>query len=126
MDLSEGVQYFTKNIVIQPVPIEHKNETQIYTYERVDKKEKEIGTFGKDIDKHIKKVRTHEKKSWESQSSSGEEALVGIRSSGQTAFSEDLLKGVDIRTMDIDENTKFFNKTITIKPVFIPPLKFDK
>ena len=72
--------------------------------------------------KKKRKVGIHEIKTWESEHRSGED----IRSSGQTTFSENILRNIDIRNMVIDENTKFFNKQITIIPVFIPPLKYDK
>ena len=125
MDILKGVQYFTKNIVIQPVPIEFKTEkNQIYTYEKESNKSEKDRSRKSNVnissDKRTKSV-SNERRSWESEHRFGEEPFLGIRSSDQTNFSEDMLKN-----MDLDENVKFYHKEITIKPVYIPPPKFEK
>ena len=114
------VQYFTKNIVIQPVPIDFKGEPiQVYTFERESLNKSEKDKFGKNIIGKTTILSSREKPAWESRF--GESTFLGIRGSEQTMFSEDMLK-----SGEINENTKLFNKQITITPVILPPLPFPK
>ena len=123
MELIKGVQYFTKNIVITPVPIEYKtSKKESYKVENLtsnksgkekDWKESNV-KFGNNViissGKQTKSGSSEERKTW------GIDTKYGIdRFSGDSILS-------DLNTYD--DNTKFFHKEITILPVYIPPPKY--
>ena len=123
MELIKGVQYFTKNIVITPVPIEYKtSKKKSYKVENLtsnksgkEKDWKETNAkFGNNViissGKQTKSGSSEERKTW------GIDAKYGIN-----GFSGDSILS-DLNAYD--DNTKFFHKEITILPVYIPPPKY--
>ena len=135
MNILKGVQYFTKNIVIQPVPIHYQSgkkstssgENMSSNKSDKDRKEKSkfitsniIYTSGKESKSGSGKKA--EKTPWKVENRNEEDLFLGTASSDQETLSESMLKAIK----GYDENTKFYHKEITIRPVFIPPPKFNK
>jgi len=107
------LQYFTKNIVIEPVlnttTYTSKDAQQsIYTYESLAKSGKSISSG-----KQMKDGRA--KRPWDAEGKYGEEAY-----SGRTPSDQEILTESEMRKLGINENTKLYHKEITIKPVVIP------
>ena len=135
MNILKGVQYFTKSIVIQPVPIQYQSgkkstssgENTSSNKSDKDRKEKSkfiisdiMHTIGKQSQSANGKKA--EKKVWKVENRNGEDLFLGAASSDQETLTESMLKAIE----GYDENTKFYHKEITIRPVFIPPPKFNK
>ena len=102
IDLIKDVQYFTKNIVIEPVQnnrynISNKNETNATNY-------------------YTKNIRKQKELSMKN----GEDSMMGHLLSNMNIITEDMIKNIP----GIDENTKFYHKEITITPVRMPPLGY--
>ena len=107
--LNQGLQYFTKNIVIEPVLTTSKGGQQsIYTYESLAKSGKSISSG-----KQMKDGRV--KRPWDAEGKYGEETY-----SGRTVSDQAILTERDMRRLGINENTKLYHKEITIRPVVIP------
>ena len=138
MDVLKGVQYFTKNIVIQPVPIDYKSGRKGSYSENIssnksnkgkDWKDESSSKFGNNNLVYSSGKQSYsgrfekkkEKKPWVAEIKNGEDIFAGIQSETE-ALSESMIKALD----SFDDNTKFFHKEITIRPVFIPPLKLNK
>ena len=138
MDILDGVQYFTKNIVIQPVPNEYKSGRKSPYSENIssnksikgkDWKEESSSRFGNNNFVYSSEKQTHsgsfekkgEKKPWTQIAKNGEDIFAGFLSDTDM-LSDDMIRSLD----SFDENTKFFHKEITIRPVFIPPPKMNK
>ncbi len=112
--LNQGLQYFTKNIVIEPVLTTTKGgQNNIYTYENIN-----LAKSGKSISsgKQMKDGRI--KKAWEVEGKYGEEIY-----SRRTPSDHEILTESEMRRLGINENTKLYHKEITIRPVVIPKQK---
>ena len=106
IDLLNGVQYFTKNIVIEPV----KNYR--YISNKIEKSESSNKSMS----------NKNGRRQWEVNAKNNEDGIMGhYLSNNIEIITEDMIKNIP----GIDENTKFYHKEITITPVFMPPLRFD-
>ena len=128
IDILDGVQYFTKNIVIQPVPLTSSSQNTTYTIDKSGKGKdwkESSDRFGNNNQIYSSGKLTSsgklEKRAWEPEYKFREDMFLG-KSSDQDIFTDSLLNSMD----GFDENTKFYHKEITIQPVFIPPPKFSK
>ena len=115
-DLLKGMKIFTKNIVIEPVQKTKYNIQSVSLNAPENKYSKQSGRS------QVNKVYSKgaERRPWEIDSKNGEDGFFGRYSNDNEVFSEDMLRKIP----GINENTKFYHKTITITPVIIPPPKF--
>ena len=115
-DLLKGMKHFTKNIVIEPVQKTKYNiqSVSLNASENKYSKQSERSQVNKVYSKGA------ERRPWEIDSKNGEDGFFGRYSNDNEVFSEDMLRKIP----GINENTKFYHKTITITPVIIPPPKF--
>jgi len=131
MELLKGVQYFTKNIVIQPVPIKSKSGKKSPTYsedislnrfgkEKSDKFGSNNVVYSSGKQSKSSSNKKTEKRPWKGELRNGEDAYLGTATSDQDTLTESMLRAIE----GFDENTKFYHKEITIQPVYIPPPKF--
>ena len=125
MELLKGVQYFTKNIVITPVPIEYKTSTKKYGKEK-DWKENSDKFANNNIiissGKQTKSGSSGKRNQWEIDAKCGMDSFGGKMLNGRGRLGDNILQALD----GYDDNTKFFHKEITILPVYIPPPKYSK
>ena len=136
MELLKGVQYFTKNIVIIPVPTEYKtSKKKPSTFENVS-----LNKYGKEkywkessdrsrnnniiilSGKQTKSGSSGKRKQWEIDINKGIDAFGGKISSQRGLLGDNILEALD----RYDDNTKFFHKEVTILPVYIPPPKYSQ
>ena len=112
------MKYFTKNIVIEPVT---KGKYNIQSASLKDSENKWSTHSGRS---QVNKVYSKgaEKRPWEIDSKNGEDGFFGRYSNDAEIYSEDMLRKIP----GINENTKFYHKTITITPVILPPPKFSQ
>ena len=110
-DIIKDVQYFNKNIVIEPV------QKGKYNVQNISIKGSKTGY---EVNKASSRVS--DRRPWEIDAKSGEDVFSGRISDDSEVINEDVLKKIP----GIDENTKFYHKEITITPVVIPPPNFSQ
>ena len=117
-DLLKDVKYFKKNIVIEPAT---KGKYNIQSVSIKDSENKWSTQSGRS---QINKIYSKgaEKRPWEIDSKNGEDGFSGRYSNEAEIYNEEMLRKIP----GINENTKFYHKTITITPVIIPPPKFSQ
>ena len=110
-DIIKDVQYFNKNIVIEPV------QKGKYNVQNISIKGSKTGY---EVNKASSRIS--DRRPWEIDAKNGEDVFSGRVSDDSEIISEDLLKKIP----GIDENTKFYHKEITITPVVVPPPNFSQ
>jgi len=111
--LKEGIQFFTKNIVIEPVFPQYKSgQKSTYSFENMTSVQR-ISSVKKEKDGKTMKIQGT-KRAWEIEGRSGDDVFYGRTPSDQEKLSDSALK-----SRGIDDKTKYYSKQIVVQPVNI-------